>query len=230
MLSNYLKIILVFYFICTSFSAIYAQENLPILTDSEFSVNIKLSDSWLLTTGLANRNYIKENDDFVFEEIHIEINEYAEYRINETKKLSFGALYRFKESFDKTEKDEIRFVQQYSNLVKQGILNITYRIRQEERIREKLSYRTRFRLSFLFPLQTELKNKTNQFYLATDTETVWSYGNFEKPELGQRLKLAIQKNLFQEVKFSFGPEFRYSNYINSPKSELFIITDLSLNL
>jgi len=138
--SKHLKILFSIYLFSYSILGLNAQEKLPILTDSEFSVLIPLSESWFLKSGLANRNLIVENGNFLFEEKHIEINQFVEYYLVNTNKLSFGARYRIKKAFKNTETDEIRFIQQYNHLIKQGTINITFRIRQEERFREELSF------------------------------------------------------------------------------------------
>lgn len=212
-----------------SCNILYAQENLPLLAESEFSVNFDLTGPWSLKSAIANRNYIKEKGDFTFEEKHIELNQFVDYRLNAKNKLSFGTRYRFKKAFNSTETDELRFIQQYNRLLKGGALKIGYRVRQEERFREELSFRSRLQINFQFSLG-DSQTATNPIYIVTDTEAIFSYGKFEKPNLEQRLKLAAQHYIFPNLKVSLGPELRYSKYLSSPKSELYIETGISLYL
>lgn len=229
MVPKYYKYFLTIILHALTFTVLKAQNEIPVLADSEFSIVIPISKSWVLKSGLTNRNYFIEEGDILYRQKHIEINQFVDFKLDKANKFSLGTRYRFKEAFEATETNELRFLQQYIHLVKGAIFDVTYRLRQEERFREELSFRTRFRLSFIFPIGKPLKD-SKQFYLVADTESVWSYGKFEGPELGQRWRVGLQNNFFERAKFSLGPEFRYNSYLRNPKSELFLISEVSISL
>lgn len=205
-----------------------AQNDLAILAEPELKINLSNEGPWSYDFGIEYRNlaYLKE---FKFEGQHVELSHTTRYSLGKYGKVGLGIKYRFKEVFEALWHDELRFIEEYSLSHKRKRLKIGHRFRFEQRLRENTSFRLRYRLSFGFPL-THSKEKIKGWEFKANAAILWSFAKTNRSELEQRLGISLKKGISENTNLSFGPEYRYQNYIHDPESALFFLGTLSINL
>ncbi len=144
-----------------------AQNTLPILAEPEIKIKVKTEGSWSYDFGISHRNLIY-SEDFLFEEIQMELAHTTNYALSERDKIGFGVKYRFRGIFDKSRHNELRFLLQYGHSVKYTKIKTNHRFRFEQRFRENTIFRTRYKFSAFLPLSSEEKER--KWFLGEHTE------------------------------------------------------------
>lgn len=204
-----------------------AQNNLPIFAEPEIGITVKTESPWTYDFGISHRNLLY-SEEFVFQEIQIELTHITSYALNDRNKIGAGIYYRFREIFSDSYQDEFRFLQQFSHSVKYSSVKTNHRFRFEQRFRKNTTFRFRYRLSASVPLSSEENEK--KWFLTAHTEALWSMAKMASPEFDQRFALGFKKELSQTTEMKFGAEYKYNDYTHRPESELFLKMGLSIEL
>ncbi len=220
---------LLLFFALVSYKKTRAQEDFSMLIDPEFSLNINTNSRWSYNFNFSNRDILFENKDYNFEAQHLQLSHFTSYEIGFYSKVSLGIRYRFKEIFDKDIQDEIRIVEQFGHSRKFNALKIAHRIRLEQRLREIITYRTRYRFSAELPLSGQRIDQS-EFFIIGNTEALFSVGREERPKLEQRFSIALGNDIWANTKATLGLQYRYEDYTGNPGSELFITSEITLSL
>lgn len=227
---NFLKSSLtVFFLIIFIFSEkMNAQDELPAYLEPEIQINYGPENKWSHRFKIGNRELINAGDKSYFQVKFIDLTHFTKYELNARNEIGFGIRYRFREVFEDFKQDEIRIMQQYEHSRTFTNFNLSHEIRVEQRFREINSLRTRYELSFKFPLGNQLENAGT--FLTAATDALWSTGKDERPSLEQRFSVELDKELWTNTSGSFGIEYRYDDYTGDPSSEFFILAGLSIDI
>lgn len=224
------KLLILSIFLLGSFTfQLYAQKNFTGFAEPSVSLNIKPESPWSYNFTLANRDVLYKNEEFNAEVKHIELAQYTSLNVGLYGKITAGIRYRFIEMFDDYKDNEVRLVEQYSYSTKIKNFKASHRFRIAQRFRERTTHRFRYRFLVDIPLNGQ-RSDVKEFSLSLSTESVLEMGKEEKPSLGQRLNSSLSYQLSSDAKFKFGIEYRYRNYTQTPRTELFLLTGLSLSL
>ncbi len=225
---SFIRSNLILFVIIISFSGRAQEKDFAVFLEPEIAVGIDPDNPWAYSFGVANRNIVYNENKFQVDTRFIELSHFTGYSLNDNQEIGIGIRYRFEESFVENQDNEIRFLQEYENSRSYNYFELSHRFRIEERFREITSFRGRYQLSLEFPLDGSSENQ--EFTLETATESLWSLGKDELPELAQRISLGLGANLNQTTSASFGVQFRYEDYTHDPETELFIFTGLNLKI
>ncbi|PZD77755.1 DUF2490 domain-containing protein [Mesonia sp. K7] len=208
-----------------------AQEELTIFTNEEVSFKLKGKNDWGYQFGLHHRNTIYDEEESTFLGNFIEVNHYTSKKIGENGKLAGGFRYRFQKIFDEEAHEEMRFIQQYSHIKPLSTGRLNFRVRLAQRFREKITFRSRYRIGYELPLKTieENSNQKQIFYLV-NTEMVWEFGKNELPSFGHRFTTGVAFEVFNNAKLTITGEYRHRNYTQNPYTEIHFNTGLSFSL
>jgi hypothetical protein len=206
-----------------------AQENVELLIEPEFSIDLDTGTRWSHSFGIASRDIIYENEGFNFNALHLQLSHFTGYKIDAANKISLGVRYRFKEIFNNSKTDELRIVEQFGHAVKHQDLKIGHRFRIEQRITELTRNRTRYRFSLEFPLK-KMEQPQKTFFLKTSTEALWMIGKKIHTVYEQRLSVSIGKEIGVNKALDFGLQYRLSDYTHHPEHRIFLMTGLNLTI
>ena len=210
------------------FCSAWSQEEFPVLWEPEVEIKVKTEGPWSYDFGVSHRNLIY-SEDFVFEEIQLELAQTTSYSLNDRNKIGVGIKYRFKELFEESAHNEFRFLQQYSHTKKYGSVKTGHRFRFEQRFREHTTFRARYRFSVSVPLTNSEENE-RPWHFAGHAEILWSITKANRPSLDQRIGIGLEKEIWENTELGFGTEYRHENYTENPENELFITTGISISL
>lgn len=228
MIISSFKKFLLFPFLLVSGLA-FAQDDLSVFAEPEFSLNIESDSRWSYNFGIGNRDLILQDNHRQFNVQHLELSHFTSYEVGFYSKLSLGIRYRFREMFDDSREDEVRITQQYGRSRKYNRVKVAHRVRFEERFREHTSFRSRYEFSVEFPLSGDRIDQ-KEFFMVTDTEALWSIGNEQKPSFEHRFGVSIGNEIFKNTKADFGLEYRLDDYTNDTAGEIFLTTGISLSI
>lgn len=99
-----------FVFLLFPNTEVFSQNELPILAEPEIEISFQNEGPWSYDFGVSHRNLVY-SDEFVFEGIQIELAHTTNYKIDTNNKVGVGVKYRFKEIFERSAYDELRFLQ-----------------------------------------------------------------------------------------------------------------------
>jgi len=206
-------------------------QNFTGLLNPEASLTIKNESPWSYTFGTAYRNslyshienYNELNNKLKFNGQFLEFNHYTNLQVASNHKFSAGVRYRFIETFT-GKHNETRFVEQYSYSKKYEGFKIAHRIRLAQRLREKTTFRTRYRFSVELPLSG--KNMS----LVNSAEGVWEFGSDEIANFGVRYSSYFAFKIFENTSFNLGLEYRYRNFTKDPYTQLFLVSNLKISI
>lgn len=221
-----------FYFLLLSLplQGLFAQEDLSAFHEPQLALNFKSDSSqWSFNFALSERNILYKNEEVQFHALFLDIQHFTNYEVGLYGKLSLGLKIRSLEIFEESAHDEIRLTAQYGYSRKYNNLKISHRLRYENRFEDQTGFRTRYRISAQIPLGGTKINQ-NEFFLSLKTETLFSFGKFMVPELDQRLAVDLGYQLFENTEISLGLEYQYEDYFHQPKTELFVLTGVSIDL
>lgn len=204
-----------------------AQNDFKTYFEPHLNIKLDRENHWDFSFGIANRDLIYANENFIFEGKHLEISHFTRYKIGKKAKAGAGVLYRFIDIFNHLSHDELRFTQEFRSILKEDNFRIDQRFRVEERLFLHTTFRIRYRISGNLPLEREEKSK-EPWSLRMATESLLSTGKYEIPSYDQRLRIGIRKEFETNYRASFGIEYRLQHYTNDPDGELYILTGLSL--
>lgn len=211
----------------TTGTKLLAQTPNSLLWEPEFEVEFSTAERWSHSFGIANRSsvftYVEGERVADAAQEHLELNHFTAYKTGSQSAVALGIRYRFREAFDESRHDELRFIEQFSYKHPETFLNWSHRFRFEQRLRELTIYRLRYQLGISRPLGEE-------FGLGLATEFLYSMVNGLSPEAEQRFTLKAENTSLQNIELSAGIEFRKESYLHSPENNFYLLTGVSLSL
>lgn len=197
------------------------------LWEPEFSINLPSDNRWGFSFGIADRylfdsqldgEQINEN-----EQQHFEINQFTSYRTSENASVALGFRYRFRETFNDSRHDEFRMIQQFGYKHRGTLLTPAHRFRFEQRFRENIIFRLRYRIGISQSLGED-------FAVGLSTEFLYSMIKDFKPEADQRFTIKFANSSIKNLNLSAGVEFRREDYSEAPTSGIYLLTGIDLQL
>lgn len=203
-----------------------AQENFISFFEPEIEINYTINEAYKHSFGIENRNFIYKNYDLRYSVKQIDVSHFSEFTIKENQFIGLGIQYRFEESFNKTEENELRFMQEWEWGNQLGNFNIKNRLRNEQRLyASTIKYRLRYELGLKFWLLA-----SQETYLKTETETLFELAKTQKPELEQRVTVLYGFRLLPKTALELGAQYRLADYTQNLGYELFMVLGLEISL
>ena len=220
---------LLLFLICAlnSFTS-HSQTPSSFFWEPDFSLGFDSSEKWSHTFGIAKRTLLSEY--YEGEQMagwnveHLELNHFTKYKTSANTALSFGIRYRFKEIFEESSYDELRFVEQFNISHPNSALDLGHRFRVEQRFKNIV---TEHRLRYQFGGSKAL---SEVFALGLSTEALLTLANELKPSLEQRFVLELSNTSFKDLELSLALDYEMADYNNELENEFFLLTGVSLDL
>ncbi len=206
----------------------FAQEDFESYYQPSFSVEIKTATPWSFSFGTNWRQRFYTQEEYNYETRHLALTHFTSYRTGSQGKAGLGVKYFFSNAFDDTEHNELRFTEQYNISKKRGLLEFGHRFRFEQRIREVVTYRSRYRFGIEIPLGS--KEPVGEWELELQTEALLSLAQGAAPEVDQRFEIAVEHQLTHNIELSLSVEYQYEDYFHNPQTDLFFYTGLDIEL
>ncbi|WP_419212073.1 DUF2490 domain-containing protein [Maribacter sp. X9] len=201
-----------------------AQENFTSFFEPEIQINYDVSPKYSHSFGIENRNIFYEDSYLGYEAKQLDVSHFSEFKLAETKAIGLGIQYRFENTFDGSEENELRIMQQFEWKNVKSSFAITHRLRTEQRLYASTTkYRLRYEFGLAFPLNTTT-------YLKTETETLFELANIQKPELEQRISAAYGFTVCSNTGLEIGTQYRLADYTQDLGHELFIVIGIEIDL
>jgi len=203
-----------------------AQEKFISFFEPEIEINYGVTEAYTHSFGVENRNFLYKNQNLGYTVKQIDVSHFSEFAIKESQTIGFGIQYRFEESFNKTEENELRFMQEWEWRNQHENFSIKNRLRNEQRFYASTTkYRLRYELGLKFWLQTN-----QETYLKTETETLFEVAKTQKPEFEQRATFLYGFKLLPKTTLELGAQYRLANYTQNLGHELFIVLGMEISL
>jgi hypothetical protein len=218
-----------FLFIIISYLGIFtgiAQNNFESFLENEVELGYQVTERYAHSFGIENRNYLYNDEAFIFEVKQIGLSHFSEYELLENKTIGIGIKYRFEKLFDNSEENELRLMQlfEWENL--QATYSIKNRFRTEQRFyTSKTKYRFRYELGIKRWMNT-IKNN----YLKAETESLFELAKTSKPELEQRFTIVYGWQLKTDFEIEIGSQYRIADYTQTLGHELFFVVGIEIDL
>ncbi|WP_281541488.1 DUF2490 domain-containing protein [Maribacter aestuarii] len=207
-----------------------AQDNLTIYWQPQISLNYKVSKNYSHNFAIANRSYLYQEEDFVFNVRQYDISHFSNLKIRDNQSVGLGVQYRIREIFEDDKSNELRFTQQYNITQKYRSLRLGNRFRAEQRLlTSQTIHRFRYRLALDLPLQG-VQLDIGEPYFIISSESLLSTTKASKPEYDQRITAHLGWLLSEKTKLQVGSEYRFENYTQKTENVLFILTSLIVSL
>ncbi|MDC6351103.1 DUF2490 domain-containing protein [Zeaxanthinibacter sp. PT1] len=206
-----------------------AQENLRGFWEPEVEVNYDLGKGYSHNFALATRLYTYDDNRLTFRTRQLELGHFSGFSIRGNQSLALGVMYRWRESFEPDENNELRVTEQYNITRTYRRYRLGHRFRLEQRIQNPYTvHRMRYRLALDAPLQGEILN-AGETYLVLNTESLLSLGKSLDPEYEQRLEIILGWHLEKGLNFETGLEYRLDDYTQRAQHLIFINNSLSIS-
>ena len=205
----------------------FSQNSRSYFYENEFDLSLPVKNNWSMDIGLGNRGMLRESSEdgktsgYMHE--HLELNHFTNYKLGEPLVLSLGLRYRFRELFNSSETNEFRIIQQVEYEPSSSSIQLSHRLRLEQRFREHTIHRVRYELEFDQPIN-------DVFSLGAGTEALYAVSTHLKPEVEQRFSLSLENTSFKDLELGLSFEYRMENYVRNLSNEFFIITGVSYAL
>ncbi len=205
-----------------------AQNLNSYLWEHSFDLGFDSSEKWSHSFGVANRAVLSEHFDGEkvtdFENEHIELNHATSYKTGSNTAVTFGLRYRFRETFDDSRYDELRFVEQFNIKHANSSIGLGHRFRVEQRFRNvETIHRFRYQIG-------GSKALSEDFALGLSTEALLSLEKESKPSLEQRIMLELSNTSLEDIEFSLGLDYEMDDYNNELENQFYLITGVSFEL
>ena len=201
-----------------------AQEKFTSFFEPEIEINYNVTPTYSHSFGIENRNVFYEDSHLGYGVKQIDVSHFSEFKLKENQAIGLGIQYRFENTFDGNEENELRFMQQFEWENVKLSYTIKSRLRSEQRLYASTTkYRLRYELGLAFPLTTTT-------YLKTETETLFELANIQKPELEQRISAIYGFTIYTETDLEIGAQYRLADYTQDLGQQLFIVIGIAIDL
>jgi len=212
------------------FNTTRAQEDYIVYLQPHISLNYKVASYYHHNFSLSSRNFIFQKENLQFQGRHLDLSHFSTFKTGVGTSLSAGLLYRFRETFDSSGDNEIRFAQQLNITTNPFTLRYGHRIRIEQRIMPtRTTHRFRYRFALDLPLAGE-KVDLKEAYLILNTEALLSAASGMRPQLDQRISAIIGWLLTEQLQLQSGVEQRWENYTGQTQPVFFLTSSFIFSL
>ena len=219
---KYLAINILFFFATIP---MLSQENFTLLFEPEINVGYRVSENYIQSFNIENRNFIYKNSEFKYVVKHIEIGHLSDYAISERTKIGLGVQYRFQEHFNSSSENEFRLVQRVSwksNLQK---FSLKQTIKNEQRFySSKTKYRFRYEVGLTIPISE------SSDYINTKAEILLEVSQSQKPEFEHRFTSVYGWELMPKTDFEIGAQYRLADFTQELGHELYLVMGFDIDL
>lgn len=182
------------------------------------SVNI----SWQTANRLSFNSVVEQRnstDDGV-DALHVQAAQFVGYEVGFYSQIGFVVMYR--ELFDDSRPEEVRFTEQYVYKRKYNALKVAHRVRWDQRWRgDRTTHRWRYRFSSSLPLNG-FATDVSEYYLTASLETVFIAEKAERPGYDQRFSLGLGRQLSKNLKLQIVTEYRFEDFTAETERLLFL--------
>lgn len=203
-----------------------AQEKFTFFLEPEIEINYNVTSTYSHSFGIENRNILYEDSHLGYAVKQIDVSHFSEFKLKENQAIGLGIQYRFENTFDGSEENELRFMQQFEWENVKSRYTFKSRLRNEQRIyASTIKYRLRYEFGLKYPL-----NSITNTYLKTEAETLFELSKTQKPELEQRISAVYGFTVFPKTDLEIGAQYRLADYTQKLSHELFIVIGIAINL
>ena len=217
-------------FVCSCFQFLKAQENFTGLLQPKVALNYKVVENYNHNFSIAQRIFFFQNEAFDISTRQIDLIHFSNLTIGFNQSIAFGIQYRFRENFESTRQNELRFTQQYNITHKARHWRYGHRFRAQQRITQEVTvHRFRYRLAIDIPLKGEQLD-IGEPYFVTNTEALLSIAKSRLPQYDQRFTANVGWLIAKKTKLEAGLQYRIEDYTHETRFEFFLLTNLILAL
>lgn len=192
-----------------------------------FAIDFKPETRWSFFFVFANEDLIYKDDQRIFISKHISLSPFVNYLVASNSLLGVGIEYKFRNIFNEKLNNEIQIFQQYLVFKKHINSKTDHRFRFEEHLKEENSYRIRYRFSMELPLGRSHKNF---IFLIVNSEALWTISKNILPTFDVYTGSSIIYVISNNMRVTFGLQYRYENYTHNPYRRLFLQSGMFLSL
>ena len=222
------RMLLILFGFCFQF--LQAQENFTGLLQPKVALNYKIIENYNHNFSIAQRIYFFQDEEYDLSTRQIDVVHFSNLKVGDNQSIALGIQYRFRENFESTNQNELRFTQQYNITNRPKNVRFGHRFRAQQRITSDLTtHRFRYRFAIDFPLKGEQLD-IGEPYFVTNTEMLLSVAKSRLPQYDQRFTANIGWLLAKKTKLQAGLQYRVENYTHKTKFEFFVLTNLILAL
>lgn len=208
----------------------YSQEDFTAYLQPQIALSYSLTDTYSHTFLVNQRNYIYRNSEREFNSRHLDLAHFSNYKWAPGRDIGFGLMYRFRDTFEAGQPNELRLSQQIHFQTKPHHIWLGHRIRAEQRFFPGVTiFRMRYRFAMNGPLKGEELN-IGEAYWTAGLEPLASYGQFIKPVYDIRGSAFVGVWLYQNTKLQGGVEYRFENFSRNTRQVLFLLTSINISL
>ena len=209
---------------------IQSQNKSTVYWQPDVSVNYQVSAFYSHNFSVTNRNYLVKDQRTKLSVRQIDLAHFSKVNIDFNKSVGLGVQYRFREAFEESKENELRFTEQFNTTHKIRSIRLGNRFRTEQRITPSSTiHRFRYRFAVDFPLKG-LKLDVGEPYLIATTESLLSVGKSLNPMYDQRITSQIGWSLPKGMKLQVGIQYRLENYTQNTEQVFFFLNSLILAL
>jgi hypothetical protein len=187
-----------------------------VIVQPALNISWNTGNRWSFNSAIEQRN----STDGSFEALHIQAAQFASYEVGFYSQIGVGIMYR--ELFDDSRPEEVRFTEQYVYTRKYNALKIAHRLRWDQRLRAaRTTHRWRYRFSSSLPLNG-FATDASEFYLTASLETVFIAERSNRPGYDQRFSIGIGRKISKSLKLQLVTEYRFEDFTSTTERLLFL--------
>lgn len=204
---------------CCSINILWSQHNFKSFFEPEIELGYQVGNQYFHSFNIENRNIIYESSQIQYMVKQIDLGHTSTYLINEQTALGIGIQYRFEDTFDDSEENELRLSQEVEWSSDHENFSLKNRLRNEFRLYDSTTkYRWRYEIGFKLPIINSQSS-----YLKLETESLLELATTQKPELEQRLTSLYGWSLSPSTGIEMGLQYRLANYTQDLGHEVFFV-------
>lgn len=212
MISFYSRVFLFLLLPLLSFSQIVED----VIVQPSLNISWQTGNRWSFNSVMEQRNSTYDGVDA----LHIQAAQFVGYEVGFYSQIGFVVMYR--ELFDDSRPEEVRFTEQYVYKRKYNALKVAHRVRWDQRLRgDRTTHRWRYRLSSSLPLNG-FATDVSEYYLTASLETVFIAEKAERPGYDQRFSLGLGRQLSKNLKLQLVTEYRFEDFTANTERLLFL--------
>ncbi len=187
-----------------------------VIVQPSLNISWQTGNRWSFNSVIEQRN----STDDTFEALHIQAAQFVGYEVGFYSQIGFVVMYR--ELFDDSRPEEVRFTEQYVYKRKYNALKVAHRVRWDQRLRgDRTTHRWRYRLSSSLPLNG-FATDISEYYLMASLETLFIAENAARPAYDQRISFGLGRQLSKNLKLQLVTEYRFEDFTANTERLLFL--------
>lgn len=216
--------------LCFALTVVRGQDHFTGFWEPELSVDYSVFQDYSHSNAVSSRLFFYEGSALAFRTRQLEISHFSDFRVRSNKSLAAGVMYRFRDTFEPGEGNELRLTEQYNQTGELGVFRTGHRFRLEQRFKQPFTeHRVRYRFAMDTPLSGQELNR-NEAYLILNTESLLTLARGSEPSYDQRFETVIGWWVAEKMKFEMGLQYRIENFTRIPDHVLFLLSGVELSL